>query len=73
MVPLEFTNVLYVPSLFSNLLSVLYLTIHYSFTVSIVRDTLDFIRDGHTVIQAKVVNLRHSLPSNSSELRQSTS
>ncbi|KAH9979557.1 hypothetical protein BGW80DRAFT_1455245 [Lactifluus volemus] len=27
---------------------------HRSFTISIVRDTLNFIRDGHTVIQAKV-------------------
>jgi gag-polypeptide of LTR copia-type len=54
MAPLEFTNVLYVPSLSSNLFSVLYLTMHRSFTISIVRDTLNFIRDGHTVIQAKV-------------------
>jgi hypothetical protein len=28
MIPLEFSNVLYVPSLSSNLLSVLYLTMH---------------------------------------------
>jgi hypothetical protein len=45
MVPLEFTNVLYVPTLSSNLLSVLYLTMHHSFTTFIETDTLHFIRD----------------------------
>jgi hypothetical protein len=35
-------------------LSPIRLTTHRSFTISIVRDTLNFIRDGHTVIQAKV-------------------
>ena len=42
---LEFTNVLYVPILSSNLLSVLYLTMHCSFTTLIEKDTLHFIRD----------------------------
>ena len=54
MAPLEFTNVLYVPSLSTNLFSVLYLTMHRHFTVSIEQDTLHFIRDGHIVFQAKV-------------------
>jgi len=54
MAPLEFTNVLYVPSLSTNMFSVLYLTIHCHFTVSIELDTtIHFIRDGQTVFQAK--------------------
>ena len=43
MAPLEFTNIIYVPSLSTNLFSVLYLTIHRHFTVSIKLDTLHFI------------------------------
>jgi len=62
MPPLEFTNVLYVPSLSSNLFTVLYLTMHRHFTVSIIMDTLNFIRSGQTVFQAKV------MPSNSAFL-----
>ncbi len=54
MAPLEFTNVLYVPTLSTNLFSVLYLTMHHHFTVSISLDTLHFIRAGQTVFQAKV-------------------
>ena len=54
MAPLEFTNVLYVPSLSTNLFSVLYLTMHHHFTVSIEQNTLHFIRGGHIVFQAKV-------------------
>jgi len=54
MAPVEFTNVLYVPNLTNNLLSVLYITMHRHFSVSIVLDTLHFIRDGKTVFQAKV-------------------
>jgi hypothetical protein len=54
MAPLEFTNVLYVLTLSTNLFSVLYLTIHYYFSVFIALDTLHFIRDGQTVFQAKV-------------------
>ena len=46
MVPLEFTNVLYVPSLSTNLFSVLYLTIHCHITVLIELDIIHFIRDG---------------------------
>jgi hypothetical protein len=45
MAPLEFINVLYVPSLSSNLFSILYLTMHCSFTIFIERDTLHFVRD----------------------------
>ena len=62
MVPLEFTNVLYVPSLSSNLFSVLYLIIHCSFTIFIERDILHFIRDSKILFQA------HVLPSNSAFL-----
>jgi len=53
MPPLEFTDVLYVPALCSNLFSVLFLTLHRHFTVSIKGNTLDFIRSGKTVFQAK--------------------
>ena len=53
MAPLEFSNVLYVPALCSNLLSVLYLTLHRSFTVCIEKDTMHFIRDSRIVFQAK--------------------
>src|SRR6266404_1452577 len=53
MPPLEFTDVLYVPALCSNLFSVLFLTLHRRFTVSIKGNTLDFIRSGKTVFQAK--------------------
>ena len=52
--PLEFTNVLYVPSLSTNLFSVLYLSMHRHFTVTIELDTLNFIRSGQTLFQAKV-------------------
>ena len=55
MAPLEFTNVLYVPSS-TNLFSVLYLTMHRHFTVSIMLDTLSFIRDGKTVFQARTIS-----------------
>jgi hypothetical protein len=54
MIPLEFTNVLYVPTLSSNLLSVLYLTMHRSFTTLIEKDTLHFIRNNRIHFQAKV-------------------
>jgi hypothetical protein len=59
---LEFTNVLYVPMLSSNLFSVLYLTMHRCFSISIVRDTLHFIRDSKILFQASVT------PSNSALL-----
>src|SRR6266404_6601764 len=54
MPPLKFTDVLYVPALCSNLFSVLFLTLHRHFTVSIKGNTLDFIRSGKTVFQAKL-------------------
>ena len=53
MAPLEFTNVLYVPALCSNLFSVLYLTLHRHFTVCIEQDTMYFIRDNKIAFQAK--------------------
>jgi hypothetical protein len=52
MAPLEFTDVLYVPALCTNIFSVLYLTLHRRFTVSIERDTMHFIRDGKVTCQA---------------------
>ena len=66
MVPLEFTNVLYVSSLSSNLFSVLYLTMHHSFTIFIERDTLHFVRDSKILFQA------HVSPSNSAFLLGAT-
>jgi hypothetical protein len=53
MAPLEFSNVLYVPALCSNLFSVLYLTLHRHFTVCIKKDTMHFIRDNRIAFQAK--------------------
>ena len=53
MVPLEFSNVLYVPALCSNLFSVLYLTVHRHFIVSIEKDTMHFIKDNRIAFQAK--------------------
>ena len=44
----EFSRVLHVPDLGSNLLSVLYLTRHHRFNVHIVRDRMSFILDGQT-------------------------
>ena len=54
MVPLEFTNVLYVPTLSSNFLSVQYRTMHHLVTTLIERDTLHFIRDNKIQFQAQV-------------------
>ncbi len=53
MPPLEFSKVLYVPALSSNLFSVLYLTLHCHFTVFIEKDTMNFIKNGKTLFQAK--------------------
>jgi hypothetical protein len=53
MAPLEFSNILYVPALRSNLFSVLYLTLHRHLTVSIEKDTLHFIRENKIAFQAK--------------------
>ena len=47
---------MYVPSLSTNLFSVLYLTMHRHFTVSIILDTINFIRSGQTLFQAKVAH-----------------
>src|SRR6266702_3094243 len=53
MPPLEFSNALYVLALSTNLFSVLYLTLHCHFTVSIEKDTMHFIRDNRIAFQAK--------------------
>ena len=44
---------IYVPALCSNPFSVLYLTLHRSFTVCIEKDTMHFIRDNGITFQAK--------------------
>ena len=62
MIPLEFTNVLYVPTLSTNLLSVLYLTMHRSFTTLIEKNTLHFIRDNRIQFQAQVTASNSALP-----------
>jgi hypothetical protein len=51
---LEFSNVLHVLNLPSNLLSVLYLTMHCSFITFIQMDTLHFIWDNKIHFQAQV-------------------
>jgi transposase InsO family protein len=52
--PVEFTNVLYVPALRNNLLSVFYLTMHRNFRLFAVGDSVKFIRDGNVLFEAKV-------------------
>src|SRR6266404_3639412 len=52
MPPLEFSEVLYVPALSSNIFSLLYLTMHRHFTVFIEKDTMNFIKNGKTLFQA---------------------
>ena len=54
MAPLEYTNILYVPALCNNLFSVLYITMHCHFTVSIESDTMHFIKDDRIAFQAKI-------------------
>ena len=54
MVPLDFINMLYVPSLSSNLLSGLYLTMDHYFNVLIQGDTMHFIKDNQTMFRAQV-------------------
>ncbi|KAI0288724.1 hypothetical protein B0F90DRAFT_1660892 [Multifurca ochricompacta] len=54
MPPVEFTNVLYVPSLHTNLFSILYLAMNRHFFISIWKDTISFIRNGHIAFKAKV-------------------
>ena len=62
MAPLEFTNVLYVPALCSNLFSVLYLTMHRHFTVSIESDTTHFIEGQQDYLPSKDWSLYCCLP-----------
>jgi hypothetical protein len=50
----EFTNVLHVPALRSNLFSVLFLSMHRDFLVNIKKDTLSFRLGGKTMFEAKV-------------------
>ena len=50
----EFTNVLHVPALRSNLFSVLFLSMHRNFLINIQEDTLSFRLDGKTMFEAKV-------------------
>ncbi|GJE85703.1 hypothetical protein PsYK624_017820 [Phanerochaete sordida] len=51
---LEFSRVLHVPELGSNLFSVLYLARHHGFTIHIYSDRMDFDREGHTLFCAKI-------------------
>ena len=51
---LEFSRVLHVPELGSNLFSVLYLARHRGFTIHIYSDRMDFDREGHTLFCAKI-------------------
>jgi hypothetical protein len=50
----EFTRVLHVPSLRSNLLSVLYLTCHCGFLVHISEHFMEFERSGRTLFVASI-------------------
>ena len=50
----EFSNVLHVPSLRNNLLSVLYLTMNRHFHVRIIKDTMNFELDNRLLFVAKV-------------------
>ena len=52
--PVEFSDVLYVPDLRSNLFSVLHLSLRKDFTITIEHDLMDFQRDGNTYFVAKV-------------------
>ena len=54
MVLLEFSNILSVPALCSNLFSVLDLTLHRSFTVCIETNTMDFFKDNKMLSVGKV-------------------
>ena len=51
---IEFTNVLHVPALRTNLFSVLFLSMHRNFIISIKKDTLSFQLGDQTMFQAKV-------------------
>jgi hypothetical protein len=50
----EFSNVLHVPALRSNLFSVLFLSKHRNFLVEIWKDTLSFKLYAKTMFEAKV-------------------
>jgi hypothetical protein len=50
----EISDVLYVPDLRNNLFSILHLSLHKRFTVTIEGDTMDFRRDDITFFEAKV-------------------
>ena len=50
----EFTNVLHVSALRSNLFSVLFLAMHRNFLINISKDMLSFRLDGKTMFEAKV-------------------
>ena len=50
----EFTNVLHVPALRSNLFSVLFLSMHRNCLVNIKKDTLSFMFDDKIMFEAKV-------------------
>jgi hypothetical protein len=50
----EFINVLYVPALRNNLLSIFYLTMHRNFRLFAAGDSVKFIRDGNVLFKAKV-------------------
>ena len=52
--PVEFSNVLHVPQLRNNLLSVLYLTRHKAFSVVILETVMSFLRDGVVLFCAAV-------------------
>ena len=50
----EFSNVLYVPDLRNNLLSVLYLSLYKGFSINIEGDLMDFRRDDKTFFVATI-------------------
>ena len=50
----EFTRVLHVPNLKTNLLSILYLTCHKQFTVSINARKMRFMREGTSIFTAQI-------------------
>jgi hypothetical protein len=52
--PVEFTNVLYVPALKNNLLSVFYLTMYRNFRLFPAGDSVKFIRDRNVLFETKV-------------------
>jgi len=51
---IEFSNILYVPQLSNNLLSVLYLAKHRNFHIHIAGNTMDFTLDNNTIFHANI-------------------